>query len=118
MAGIDINQVLADNLRHYMDKRALKQKALAERSGVGQTTISLYLRPESRALGAKGKAPSAKLTEIQMLADALGVEVWELLRHYQPGEREAYQGIETAFKQLRSLAVPTIEPEVENRKAA
>jgi len=60
MAGTDINQVLAENLRHYMAKRSLKQTALAQRSGVGQTTISLYLRPENRELGAKGKAPSAK----------------------------------------------------------
>ena len=118
MAGTDINQVLADNLRHYMEKRALKQTALAQKSGVGQTTISLYLRPGQRELGAKGKAPSAKLTEVQMLADALGVEVWELLRHYQDGEREAYQGIEAAFKQLRSLAAPPQPPEEQNREAA
>ena len=50
MAGTDINQVLADNLKHYMDKHGLKQSALAQKSGVAQTTISLYLRPGSREL--------------------------------------------------------------------
>lgn len=118
MAGTDINQVLADNLKHYMDKHGLKQSALAQKSGVAQTTISLYLRPGSRELGAKGKAPSAKLTEVQMLADGLGVEVWELLRHYKPGEREAYQGLEATFQQLRQLASQPPAVEVRNKKAA
>jgi hypothetical protein len=46
----------------------------------GQTTISLYLSPDRRKPGKDGKAGSAKLTEVEMLARALEVEPWELLR--------------------------------------
>jgi hypothetical protein len=58
---ISINQVLAANLRHFMDLRGLKQPALARLSGVKQTTISLYLDPDRRMMSASGKEPSAKL---------------------------------------------------------
>lgn len=33
MAEIDLNQVLANNLRHYMDKANLSQQALADKCG-------------------------------------------------------------------------------------
>ena len=52
---------------------------LAKLCGVGQTTISLYLNPERRNLGCEGKAGSAKLTEVERLATALGLEPWVLL---------------------------------------
>lgn len=75
-----INQVLADNLSRLMRERELTQMALAAKAGMGQTTVSLYLSPERRAAGKSGKEPSAKLSEVQRLADALGVELWRLLQ--------------------------------------
>lgn len=51
----------------------------------GQTTISLYLSPDRRKPGKDGKAGSAKLTEVEMLARALEVEPWELLRPARSG---------------------------------
>lgn len=110
MEETDINKVLAENLAHYMKKRGVTQAQLAKLSGVGQTTISLYLRPGDRALGAKGKPASAKLTEVQMIAGALAVPVWELVREYQEGEREARQSIEAALNQLRASALPPTAP--------
>ena len=61
-----INDVLADNLRHFMAKSTelQTQAALAARSGVAQRTISNYLNPDRRSAGSSGKAASAKLTEI------------------------------------------------------
>lgn len=115
VAALDINQVLADNLRHYMDKQNLKQDALASRCGVSQRTISNYLNPGRRNAGSSGKPGSAKLTELQMLADGLGVKAWELVRQYEPGEREARQALESVYLQLRASAAPPI---VETRKAA
>lgn len=50
MEETDINKVLAENLAHYMKKRGVTQAQLAKLSGVGQTTISLYLRPPRRPL--------------------------------------------------------------------
>lgn len=120
MTQTDINEVLAANLAHYMEKRGVTQSKLAKQSGVGQTTISLYLRPGARELGTKGKTASAKLTEVQMIANALGVPVWELVRHYAPGEREAHQLMESAFMHLRDSAAPATlpAPSTGNRWAA
>ncbi len=97
-----INVVLAEALAYYMERGNWTQAALSNKSGVGQTTISLYLRPESRKPGAKGKLPSAKLTEVEMIAGVLGVEVWELLRPMSPSHRAAYAKIEQAFKDLEA----------------
>jgi len=85
MPESSLNQILADNLALHMEKKGLKQMALAKKCGVGQTTISLYLSPDRRKPGKDGKAGSAKLTEVEMLARALEVEPWELLRPTRSG---------------------------------
>lgn len=98
MTAKPINDVLAANLAHFMTKRGLTQAALAGKCGIGQTTVSLYLDPSRRKIGALGKPPSAKLSEVEMLAGALGVEVWELLRHLTPAQRDAYEQIEKVYQ--------------------
>lgn len=99
-----INEILAVQLRYYMDKKAMNQPALAKASGVSQSSISNYLNPKNRiqasAQSSKAKEPSAKLSEIAMLAGALGVEVWELTRNISPSERAMYDRIEAAYKAL------------------
>lgn len=100
MTAKPINEVLAENLLHFMKKRELTQSALAAKCGIGQTTISLYLAPTRRKIGARGKPPSAKLSEVEMLAGALGVEIWELLRHLTPAQRAAYEQIEKAYQAM------------------
>lgn len=100
-----INEVLADNLRYFMALRKLtSQSALAERSGVAQRTISNYLRPALRLEGSSGKAPSAKVSELEMVAKALDVEVWQLLRQLTPAERIIYAKVEEAFAEVRRFA--------------
>lgn len=106
MSKMPINEVLARNLQYFMDQKALTQAALGEKCGVAQTTISLYLKPDRRKVGASGKAPSAKLSEVEMLANGLGVEVWELLRSMSAEERRAYDKIEQAFKTLQEAGLP------------
>jgi len=80
MSRPTLNETLATNLARLMDKRGWTQAALAKQSGVGQTTISLYLNPERRQPSKSGKIPSAKLSEVESLAVAVGVEPWELLK--------------------------------------
>ena len=59
-----INQVLADNLRHFMSMSPYStQKALGEKSGIAQRTIGNYLTPALRLEGSKGKQPSANLAD-------------------------------------------------------
>jgi transcriptional regulator with XRE-family HTH domain len=92
---------LAANLAYFMGQRGLSQKALAEKCGVAQTTISLYLNPTRRKAGITGKAASAKLSEVEMLARSLDVEIWELLRDLNDDECKAQAQIELAYRALQ-----------------
>lgn len=94
------NQALAENLDYFMKKKGLVQTSLAEKSGIAQTTISLYLHPERRKEGKNPKAGSAKLTEVEKLADALMIEAWQLIRPMTPDQHQAYEQIEAAYKAL------------------
>lgn len=110
-----VNEVLAENIRAEMKRAKISsQPALAKLSGVAQTTISNYLNPNQRLTSKSGKAPSAKLTEVEQIAAALGVPVWKLLRSMTPKEREFYDRIERAYKQLLEDEGddPSPEPEV------
>jgi transcriptional regulator with XRE-family HTH domain len=93
MAESRIVEVFANCLRHHMAERSVTQSELAKRSGIGQTTISLYLRPKARGDTVSGKAGSPTLANIEALAHALGVEVWELLRVVTPAERELLRAV-------------------------
>lgn len=90
-----INEVLADNLKRLMDEHEppLKQASLAAKAQVSQRTMSNYLNPKNRGgESASGKAPSAKLAEVELIAEALKVAPWQLL-HPEP---TATQDEETA----------------------
>lgn len=98
---LPINEVLAANLAFYMAETGIHtQPALALRSGVSQRTISNYLNPTKRAAGTRGKPGSAKLTELDRIARALGVEVWQLLRSGTPHELRAWGQLEQAFREF------------------
>lgn len=101
MSKKPINDVLAENLAHFMGERGLSQAALAEASKVAQTTVSLYLNPSRRQPSKSGKIPSAKLGEVESLANGLGVDLWELLRPMTPAQRTAYKKLEDVFKSLQ-----------------
>lgn len=100
MPAKPINEALAENLRYFMEAQNLVQASLAEKCGIAQTTISNYLNPNRRPVGTSGKPPSAKLSEVEMLATALEVEPWQLIRTFTPEERKAYEAIETAYRAL------------------
>jgi transcriptional regulator with XRE-family HTH domain len=98
-----INRVVAKNLAYWMQQAGnIRQTALAEKAGVSQKTISNYLNPDQRAEGGTGREPSAKLAELEKIAKALHVEVWQLLRSMSPSERAMYEAIEKAYADLRT----------------
>lgn len=113
-----INRVLARNLAYWMGEAKLTQAALAEKAGVSQKTISNYLNPGQRAEGSKGKEPSAKLTELDKIAEALHIGVWQLLREMTASERRMYQAIENHYASLRDEveAAVAAEPHPEDVK--
>lgn len=75
---------------------------------MAQTTVSLYLNPARRLPSKSGKVPSANLGDVERLAKALEVEVWELLRPLSGPEREAYDKIANAFKALQGTDIPKV----------
>ena len=105
-----IRDVLAANLQYYMIKKGLTQKALGKAASMGQTTVSLYLSPERRKLSKSGKVAAPNLGQVEQMANALGVQLWELLRPMTPSEREAYEQIEAAFLTLKAKPAPA-EPQ-------
>lgn len=116
--GDSINRVLARNLAYWMREAKLTQTALAERARVDQKTISNYLNPDQRATGAKGKEPSAKLTELAQIADALGIGTWQLLRELTESERAFYAQIEASFAKVREDATAAARRAAEEETAA
>lgn len=102
-----LNTVLAENLGYFMERAGLSQAALAKRAQMGQTTVGLHLSPARRLQGKSGKEPSAKLAEVQRLAEALGVAPWELLRPLTESQREFYRSMEALIDErvAQSLAL-------------
>ena len=78
MGSKPINVVVAEALRFYMGD-AWSNVSLAKRSGVAEGTIRNYLSPGKREAGKTGKEPSAKVTELAKIAEALGITVAELV---------------------------------------
>lgn len=98
MSKLSLNDILAANLASLMEKAGYTQASLAKLSGVGKTTISLYLNPARRQPSKSGKVPSAKFGEVEALADVFGVAPWDLLRpearHVLPSQSaEARNGV-------------------------
>ena len=79
MSRPSTNEILARNIDSLMKKQGMVQTVLSKRSGVAQTTISLYLNPERRQPSKTGKIPSAKLTEVEAIATALNVSLPAIL---------------------------------------
>ena len=113
-----INQILAANLAHWMGQAKLTQAALADRAGVSQKTISNYLNPEQRTEGSTGKQPSAKLTELDRVAKALGIQVWQLTREMSAGELAMYESFVRAYTELRENAQKTGDVQHDGRHSA
>lgn len=87
MDTLSISDVLAGNLKYWMRDRQfvnktgeLNQSKLARASGVAQKTVSNYLNPKQRDPKISGEKGAPNLSKIMMLAKALNIPVWLLLR--------------------------------------
>lgn len=118
MRKMSSSEVLAGNLRAWMAARDLKQTDLAQKSGVAQTTISLYLRPAARKDTHGSKDPSPKLSHVEALADALGVDAWELLRPQTSERIELLARLEQAIALFAPQASAAAPDSAGNRRAA
>ena len=77
-----MKQLVAQNILKLMDMSAdcKSQLALSKRSGIGQSTISNYLRPDEYT-----GAP--QIDKLQKIAACFGLETWQLL-HPTMGDKE------------------------------
>lgn len=100
VSGKSISRVVATNLRYWMEQADFTQAALAAKAGVNQKTISNYLNPEQRVESATGKLPSPKLEELDKIARALAIPLWQLVREMTEKERRLYEHIERAYSEL------------------
>jgi len=119
MAVSKVVSDLAVNLREFMADRGLTQQKLAALSGVKQTTISLYLRPEARNNdAATGKRSSPTLAGVEAIASALQVEIWELLLLLTPKQRGVVKSVlavvaeHTANQELQTPRLGGLPPPV------
>jgi hypothetical protein len=104
-----VNQVLAEALRSFMGTK-WNNLALANAAGVGEATIRNYLAPLKRMQGASGKAPSAKLAEVELLADALGVTVADLVTDASEEQRRVRHRAHAAAYYEKHGRLPTWAP--------
>jgi len=74
-----LNQTLAYNLERLMRDRGLSARQLGQLTGLAPNTIGNYLKASGDQFTSTGKERSAKLTEVQRLADALNVDPLHLL---------------------------------------
>jgi len=100
-----VNEVLADALSFFMGSR-WNQSSLGKAAGVAPNTVKHYLQPGARVSGDRGKAPSAKLTELEKIASALG------LRGGRPGHghdgRRARRSVPSPCWPPRSSSAPPL----------
>lgn len=82
-----VNEVLAEALAFFMNPY-WSGLSLSKASGVAEGTIRNYLTPSKRESGKSGKQPSAKLTELEKIATAMGLQVIDLLQDLSEAERE------------------------------
>lgn len=112
VAGKHINRIVADNLAYWMREEKVTQAALAQRAGISQKTVSNYLNPDQRSEGTMGKPPSPKLTELALIADALHVQVWQMLRE---GSVDASDEAGWPFSQDLKRALAALDSEALRR---
>jgi len=108
MAKKSANQILAENLAHFMKARGYSALALGKRAGIAANTVGNYLDTTPQVT-AKGKERSAKLAEVERLASALGVALVDLLTEgvsTNPPPRALSPQIEQMIEDLSDLPAP------------
>lgn len=104
-----INQVLAEALDYFMDPY-WTNSSLARASRIAEGTIRNYRDPEKRTVGKSGKPGSAKLTELEAMAAAMGLQAADLITDMSTAEREKLYRLRAAEHYQRTGALPPWAP--------
>lgn len=109
MADESIVHVVARAINWHMKRLELTESALGKKAKVSPRTVGNFLRPEKREVSASGKVPSGKLTELEMIAAALGVSFVDLVQDQTPEAREQQVRVQMAM-QLLAGHTPVAKP--------
>lgn len=108
--------VLAENLARHMAGRT--QAEIGKAADISQRGVGYLLRPDTRQASKSG-AGSPTIHKVEAVANALGVEVWELLC---PMDSEMWTVFQAAKRLRQDLQKPEsageIEPAVPDRLQA
>lgn len=105
MTEKDLNQVVAANLKYFMEREGSLYRnanALGVVAKVSPNTVRNYLDPKKRTVTVDKPDGYPRLDILGTLARYLGCEVWELLHpdiQRSLNEREMYKTIESDFMQ-------------------
>ncbi len=112
-------EALARNLERSMHISGLTENALAKASGLSPRTVGNFLRPNNRQSRHTSKSfPSGTLANLIKLAEALGLEPWELLFHSEQGVRARFiDAIEQAYFDRQQADVAEALTAAGNRRA-
>jgi transcriptional regulator with XRE-family HTH domain len=92
-------ETIAENLERSMRHHGLSEQALARASGISPRTVGNFLRPSNRysKSGTSRSFPSGTLANLVNLAEALGLEAWELLRKRDSARAKFLLIVEQAY---------------------
>lgn len=108
MAKKTANQILAERLAHFIDLRGLNNSSLGKLAGVAPNTVGNYL-DKTPQVTTTGKERSAKLAEIERLAEALQVSIVDLITEpdpHRPEPRVLPPLVEQMLEDLSDLPTP------------
>jgi len=86
MPAKPVATIVAEALIYFMGDR-WNQSSLGAAAGVAPNTVGNAINPERRAPGKSGKQPSVKVAELAQMAEALGVDLADLVTDATPEER-------------------------------
>jgi hypothetical protein len=111
--GKPVNQIVSEALVYFMGDK-WNPTTLGRRAGVSPNTVKNYREPQTREAGASGKAPSAKLTELELLANVLGLEVADLVTDQTNAERALVYRRRAAEFYARTGKLPEWAPDAQD----
>lgn len=104
-----VNQVLSEALNFFMEPY-WSNVSLARASGVAEGTIRNYRSAERAGTSKSGKAPSAKLTELEKVSTAMGLQVADLVTEMSVEARGALYRKRAAECYERTGSLPPWAP--------
>ncbi len=102
--SLDINAILAKNIRFFMKLKKTNPNALAIKEQLSANTIRNAINYKARPK-ADNEVGYPTLGKLELLATRLGVEVWELLHpdiEKSLREREFYRKMEADFAEIQA----------------